>query len=66
MICYICGMKKKETEYCVMSILEDGTKQMGHLCKECKEWSDELVKIKQEILANYVDPFKFMKDNHGG
>jgi murein DD-endopeptidase MepM/ murein hydrolase activator NlpD len=44
------------------------TKRWSALNKEgkqgTKEWNDELLKIKQTILANYVDPFRFIKDNH--
>ncbi len=29
-----------------------------------KEWNDELFKIKQTIITNYVDPYHFIKDNH--
>jgi murein DD-endopeptidase MepM/ murein hydrolase activator NlpD len=28
------------------------------------EWNAEMVKIKQVLLANYVDPFTFLRDNH--
>ena len=32
--------------------------------KGSKEWNMELAKIKGQILANYLDPLKFIKDNH--
>ena len=32
--------------------------------KGTREWNAELIKIKTQILANYVDPYRFIKDNH--